>query len=460
MGLVLSVLERCNIDVSAFFQLETPPPIIKHFDAQGRLVLVGAVWYDNILICTSIAAVALQFFQKFKSTCARINLELKRWVIYGPKAFHSRPTCSTNNKVSFTALGDEPPVEVVQPSFLNLIFTRMNKRGRDGSVRPQLFWNLAQKQILKVSGLLDILKDAESSELSCRQIAKCVGTILWHQHIAFVPLCRASAVIDISRRISSDGSSKGWSSPIHLCSDELQVLDKYLQIVCANEFMSAPSDHYLPRKEFFVATDSSSNFWGALVWSDARVLIPDLCVCAARWDMRMVSSHIFLKELTAAVIMIERLCHAYRDSEIVIVIDNTAAASVLRRLASSTKAGIELALRVDASVTPANNKLRIVVITSMANPADEPSRGRPIDSSKFAVMWELIDKDKLGIRVNLPGKPFKLRLSEGERIIRHEEAECTVDDSEECNDSDSQNDSMNDEEKFQVLTGLVDELGN
>ena len=62
MGLILHTLKRCGIDVTEYQDLPSPPPMIKVF-REGRLIAVGAVWYDNILFCSTDAQLALRFFQ-------------------------------------------------------------------------------------------------------------------------------------------------------------------------------------------------------------------------------------------------------------------------------------------------------------------------------------------------------------------------------------------------------------
>lgn len=403
MGLVLSALARCGISVAEYEELNTPPPLIKKYGEDGNLFLVAAVWYDNILLCTSRADVALMFYQLFKATCDEIDLKLKRWVMHSPKSFRQADP-STEAVSSSIALSQGL---LPRPSYLNLEFKRMNKRHVDGTLRPHFSWRISSKQIDKVQQLIAVLTDRDEKHLTFRVAAKAVGTVLWQKHLSFIPLCRLAPIIEISRTIGTEAPKKGWDSRMDMSRAEIDSLISHLVAIAANEWMCMPSTSRLVTSEVTVATDSSDNLWGALVWSPDRCLLPELSVIARRWKRSLRMAHIFAKELTAAVILIERICARFSFTEIVLIIDNTAAACVLRRMASSTTIGMELALRADAALTRANNTLKVIDITSKANPSDEPSRNLPLDTRKFALMWQLIDCSRRGIRANLPVKKFK-----------------------------------------------------
>ena len=295
MGLVLSTLARCGIDVSEYEQLNTPPPMVKVYNDAGQLVLVAAVWYDNILLFTSLSNIALAFYQTFKTTCEEINLELKRWVLHSPKSFRLPDTRkeSTETVSEFIAPKSGLPP---RPSYLNLEFKRMNKRQLDDSLQPHLSWRLAPKQIDKVSNLLARYLRHHEQPLTFRDVAKGVGTILWHKHISFVPLCRISSVIEVSRWVGKFAPECGWNSIADVPETDIKLLISYLTAVIANEWMSMPGTSRLTLREVTVATDSSDNMWGALVWSSARFLVPELNVFARRWRLQsnvLCAKHIY-----------------------------------------------------------------------------------------------------------------------------------------------------------------------
>jgi hypothetical protein len=248
-----------------------------------------------------------------------------------------------------------------------------------------------------------------------------------------------------------DAPRLGWDSQMTLSSEKLHTLVSHLTAVVANDWMSMPYRH--ATESITAATDSSDELWGALVWSPERCLLPEMNVFARPWPRKMRRAHIFVKELTAAVIIVEQICQRYTNVEIVLIIDNTAAAAVLRRMASSTSVGMELACRADAALAQANNTLKVVEITSKANPSDEPSRGTPLDVSKFATMWRLIESSRRGIRINLPAKKFKRRSEEDATgtQIRHKDMEFHIDEYPSSSDEDdSSSNSSSDGEEWDV----------
>jgi hypothetical protein len=61
MAIVLNTLERCKIDFDRYKNLSTP--FIRIENQNKEVILVAAVWYDSIVLFTSLPNVALRFFQ-------------------------------------------------------------------------------------------------------------------------------------------------------------------------------------------------------------------------------------------------------------------------------------------------------------------------------------------------------------------------------------------------------------
>jgi hypothetical protein len=181
----------------------------------------------------------------------------------------------------------------------------------------------------------------------------------------------------------------------------------------------------------YLATDSSKLHWGACVWNDERHM--QKCQDGA-WNSKILPASIFIKELTVAVFSIETLCRDHQNTKIFVLIDNTAAASVLRKLASCTHAGTELASRVDRALSRSGNSIEVLHIVSEQNPADSPSRKRRVEADRVSAMWALIDQHSRGSHVDAN----KRAISTSDHPIRHAEVTTeTTDDAGYGSDSDS-----------------------
>lgn len=138
-----------------------------------------------------------------------------------------------------------------------------------------------------------------------------------------------------------------------------------------------------------------------------------------------------MKELLTAVVSIEALCKSFRRRKIILFIDNTAAAGVIRRLASTTAHGNELAKRIDAALT-SECSLTVVTVLTEHNPADSPTRNKPICSVRVAAMWETWDNFQRGLVCARAARSVATNVR-----LRHRETEEPEDDF----DSDDEEDS-------------------
>jgi hypothetical protein len=87
-GVIIETLSDCGESVSMYRDLHVPPSLI---EIPGRLV--AAVWYDNILLATNDANLALRFYQKLKKLTDKANLEMKEWNIHHPRSMMKSSEC-------------------------------------------------------------------------------------------------------------------------------------------------------------------------------------------------------------------------------------------------------------------------------------------------------------------------------------------------------------------------------
>jgi hypothetical protein len=136
-----------------------------------------------------------------------------------------------------------------------------------------------------------------------------------------------------------------------------------------HDWRSIPSP--IQRANVFACSDASGISGGFIIFNADRTIsrrqgIP--------WSAAQRSMHIFFKELLAATLLIEHLCLATKNCVLVIGIDNSAVAWVLRRLFSTTTQGQELVIRIYRALTLSSNRLDIRQILSEDNPSDVMTR--------------------------------------------------------------------------------------
>ncbi len=397
IGILIRTLSICGLNMDRYRDLSTPPPFIVH-RIDGRIMLVAAVWYDNLLVASSDANLLTRVHQKLRSQCEDVfNLELKRWDFFAPARIRMNGflagECRHNTNKS-----DESPIckECIRPSYLNLEFATRLVRHHGNSTQA-MFWRHSKKFLKKIDELHADLTATNGLE-SCRFWARVVGTLLWDAHVSMSPLCRHETLLDLARKIGESATADDdWDSAYQCTSDIVTELARLTKEVSRNPWRT-DERRRLTTQEINIASDSSKRRWGAIVWrSGEENLMP---VVSKLWDEKMLQASIFIKELTAAVISIEDVCSTFRRTRLRLLCDNTAAVAVMKKLCSSTKAGNELALRIVKALADSECTLDVIHITTLFNPADEPSRGRPIIRSKMLFAENLISANDDGIRLD------------------------------------------------------------
>ena len=399
MGMIIEVLENCGVSMELYKNLNQPPALIEVPD-----VLVAAVWYDNILLATTNANLGLKFYQKFRTMvdARHFNLTMKEWNLHHPRSLTEGST---------------------HPVYLGLEFSsRPTKRQRSEDDKVNvLHWRHTEKRITTFKALDLLRKDGDpKSQLTPRIIAKICGSLMWDAHVAGIPLCRKSELIDLIRLVGTSARQSGWDSVLVLNEEALALLRGEVSLAIINDWKSLP--RVVTTNNIFVATDSSDLMWGAIAWDDTDS--PILSLEGQVWPDSIAKEHIFLKELLAATITIERLAKKHASAKIHVITDNTACAAVLRRLASSSKAGCELARRVDNALSASGCTLQVIIVSSADNPADEPSRNRPVIMTKLEYARSVIVPSALAFcrRRTVVPNGFVRPAMPPNTSIRHEEA--------------------------------------
>ena len=117
-----------------------------------------------------------------------------------------------------------------------------------------------------------------------------------------------------------------WNGAVHLSDESSLILHSRCSEIARNVWITIPPFHQT--EVVYVATDSSDKAMGMIEFRDfqpyhvIRQLIPS----------DMVDCHIYIKELLAATIMIERTGSLHPGAKISIDIDNTAVVYTIRRM--------------------------------------------------------------------------------------------------------------------------------
>lgn len=327
--ILLEALSRAGVVVD--FDSHHPPAIFK------SSTVVACVWYDNFIIATTDGDLWDRVYFRLPQVCAEFNIVLKEWERYG----------------NGMAVGSPLP----KPCFLGLEFALDY---------GQLIWRHIPKKLMKLASRIRNL----GVNPTLRQVAEIIGFAIWDSTIALRPLLYLSSEIEILRKVSICSQTMQWNGTVHLSDESSLILHSRCSEIARNVWITIPPFHQT--EVVYVATDSSDKAMGMIEFRDfqpyhvIRQLIPS----------DMVDCHIYIKELLAATIMIERTGSLHPGAKISIAIDNTAVVYAIRRMFTCNKVALELLRRIEKAVASHHLLLECIPIPGALNPADDPSRMR------------------------------------------------------------------------------------
>lgn len=386
MGILLACIGE-HYDVSAYAKLKSPPSMIL-IRRNGALVLVGAVWYDNLLVCTKDHDTGRKLFSKIRRTFEDENecrIQLKEWNFFGPRSLAKGADLNL----------DDPNLDTSQPSYLGLNFARFRTSDHKGNCIPCLHWRIEKKRLLKWRALEPQIQPV----MDCRTVARVCGAALWAQHIGLRPLCRSKQLIELVRICGTRARTRAdWDAAHRWTEEQCETLRSALRVAYTSEWHTVHPRE--AERSIVVCTDSSGCRWGRVWWDQHKRLQEDI---GGNWDSHMMPANIFCKELCAATMAIEHIAAdtSLSGSHIRLLVDNSAAAAVLRRMVSSTSTGTEMAERCDRALTRSHCTLEVILITTDQNPADDPSRNRKVTAARIEKMWAAIAAADNGSHVDM-----------------------------------------------------------
>lgn len=247
-------------------------------------------------------------------------------------------------------------------------------RTRSGEPTSRLVWQVEEKLRSKCRDTILLLQGPNCTR---RSIARAIGIIIWVKYVYGVPLIRISDVLDVARKNAPSRPGKSqWDMKASVTEDDKATLEEHLNEILTDRSWHQPDDKSFDSTQSLRIVTDSSGSRGAYVIFDANDQVIDQRFWS--WKEHMPgfeNSSIFLKELLAATIAVERA--AVHKAPIHLAIDNSAAGFVIQRGISTIDAANEMVKRI-YDVMP-DFFIRVTHIRSLDNAADPLTRDRPIN---------------------------------------------------------------------------------
>ena len=220
--------------------------------------------------------------------------------------------------------------------------------------------------------------------------------LVWHCTLHLQPVMILNRLPSILTKIGQLASQVGWSAKLSTLAMECDVstITELLRLVCEN----APSKigrREIPSKFLCVASDASGN------WGEAGVDVLGRKVLVQRpWATSLAHTvPICVLETLACVHTLEITC-VWIPTLVFCLVDNTSAEAFLNNGFASHPL-LDEPLEVLLALKAAGWWFRFLHITSAANPADEPSRNKPLDTGKCTAAERRINLEHLLLSVHI-----------------------------------------------------------
>lgn len=385
----------------------TPPRFLVK-TVNGEVIMVAFLLYDNVLVAARHESQAEQFVAAFAAQLKHHNVEPKHISFFSRKSLLAE---EWNDEDSESLTG-----EVNKPRCIHLGIQLGMTHG--GKVR----WRHDPDKVRKWRELVLPLL---SASMTLRVMAKFIGIILWNNTVAMQGLLSVEEVLNVASIVGKEASGKKWDN-VHSCTKkEEEILRSNFNAILLNGVHTLVAETTLLRRVYF-ASDASTKFnrWGAVELSLGETKVIGDPV-GFEFGPVITDQHIFLKELYGAIWTLKYAAKKYGPrTSYYLVIDNTAAAAVLRRGYSSSSYANNLLRELPDFVLP---HLTIVTVLSANNPADAPSRqGVPTCKKKKKLWWKAVDSAIASIRRHQDGLGLEYDVVSEDRKpkyggVRHQE---------------------------------------
>lgn len=246
---------------------------------------------------------------------------------------------------------------------------------------------IAPAAIARWSEVLNQFRSA--STCSRRLAARCAGIVLHRARVYEHPLWKEKELINIIRRLAREKGS--WDASFELTVPERSLLTTRMQEVVDNKpHLFGGRATHKTGEVIVVAADASDDHGGYVIIdkSGAPREVKD-------FDLQR-AEHIFIKEMRAAEQGIKAalsLLSNQKGATIHLLEDNSAVGYALKKGLTASAIAQPVLEAIMTSINEAEANLVVHIIPGIVNPADEPSRRKPIDSLKTAQWAGLYQRD-------------------------------------------------------------------
>jgi hypothetical protein len=271
-----------------------------------------------------------------------------------------------------------------------------------------LQWRQIPDKILKWEPIFnEMLTGAKPTTF--RKISCVIGRVLWRQNISLRPLIDYHDLLQILRTRTKQRlrEKRSWDAEILLTEAEVKTMALHIADVRKNIPFNFTVNARTERRTFS-CSDASGDGWGYIIYEDMNDLTNTSK--GGTWHEAAKNCHIFVKEYRAAVRCIKDILARCPEDKteyqhIVIGVDNTAAAQVLRNMYTSNSFIADEVKELNELLKDRDCILTVVNLKSADNAADSPSRGRRAEEDLLRKTAILISKEQLldglhGLRKN------------------------------------------------------------
>lgn len=369
--------------------LEHPPSFVYIYNEAGIKCGLVFCWYDNVTLICYHNQTAFATIKDIKDNARRAGATWKNFDIHQKNL----STLEESNTCSFLGIT------------IGIQTTLGHKAHRSELVPVPSSSFLWRHEPDKISRIMSCKTELLSPLATRRSVARGIGYIIWDSYISGVALCKISEHIDLMK-INTPARIQDWNTQTPLSISALHDIRMKLTSIENNLWRGHPKNI---GPVAYVASDSSDAIGGYTIFDDVGNVIDNK---ELKWDCKIAKTHIFLKELLAAVIAIKRLVSKHPHiKRVCIACDNTAVCHVLRKMYSNNKTALELVRRVYGL----NIALSVIGLRGIDNVADCITRGVPICEVRRKNTWKTIIAAESGYRLEAIVQPHTSSRDE----VRH-----------------------------------------
>ncbi len=358
MLLVRLAVEKLNWTAeSPIPACESTPPFWIIRNQTNRVIAFAVVWYDNLLIIATNAAVQEKLSSAFLQICGAVNAKLKPFSKENPAVFQKR---------------------IDSMDYIGIHFSKAQGR---------LYWQHMEKPHWLA---------AQEAPLTWRSASCILGIIVWDWTVSGDNRSSIRLFLRISKVIGlefgDDKHQNSWDdlAPVSkISADDWELLQSKLKDIqnqgIQERFLYMPDAQ--PRKQILLASDAMKNN-GAVVFFDASGKEIDITVKKYSAELS-----INFKETDIARTGVVKYATRFPGSEIRLCVDNTTAlVAMKRRIFSADEEQQEKLDEMTNLLQNTNTVLLVCQVAGLHMAADERSRGLVSSREKMILCAKFLEE--------------------------------------------------------------------